>query len=189
VRPKCRGYFVHSSDCGLGLPLWHSSTRPSIQSKLLALPCLYLQVLLKSCRDHWYEDKGMVPGKSQRQVKCRFCPFIMLYRGNRMLAYLGYRPPLGGACDVSTCRMVPPHIRVLFEDCKGVVPLQVGIENEDPPMRDDVSLEPIIADSVDSKTKPLFMSQSTQHSDVVAHDTPPRELRQLNITEGFNVST
>jgi hypothetical protein len=33
------------------------------------------------------------------------------------------------------------------------------------------------------------MSQSTQHYDVVAHGTPPRELHQLNITEGFNVST
>jgi hypothetical protein len=33
------------------------------------------------------------------------------------------------------------------------------------------------------------MSQSTQHFDVVAYGTPLRELRQLNITEGFNVST
>jgi hypothetical protein len=106
-----------------------------------------------------------------------------------MLAHLGYRPPLGGACDVTTCRMVPPHIRVLFEDCGGVVPLHVSIENEDPPVQNDVPLEPIIADSVDSETEHLLMSQSTQHSDVVAHGTPPRELRQLNITEGFNVST
>ena len=99
-----------------------------------------------------------------------------------MLAYLGYRPPLGGACDVSTCKMVPPHIRVLFEDCGGVVPLHVGIVNEDPPVRDDVPLEPIIADSVDSETEPLPMSQSNQHFDVVAHGTPPCELCQLNIT-------
>jgi hypothetical protein len=106
-----------------------------------------------------------------------------------MLAHLGYIPPLGGSCDVSTCRMVPPHIRVLFEDCGGVVPLHVGIENEDPPVRDDVPLEPIIADSVDSEPEPLLMSQSTQQYDVVAHGTPPRELHQLNITEGFNVST
>ena len=106
-----------------------------------------------------------------------------------MLAHLGYRPPLGGACDVSSCRMVPPHVRVLFENCGGNVPLHVGIVNEDSPMRDDVPLEPIIADSVVSETEPLLMSQSTQHSDVVIYGTPPRELRQLNITEGFNVST
>ena len=49
MRPECRGYFVQSSDCELGLPLWHSSTGPSMRSKLLALTCLYLQVLLKSC--------------------------------------------------------------------------------------------------------------------------------------------
>jgi hypothetical protein len=40
---------VHSSHCELGMPLWHSSTGPSMRSQLLALPCLYLQVLLKSC--------------------------------------------------------------------------------------------------------------------------------------------
>jgi hypothetical protein len=106
-----------------------------------------------------------------------------------MLAHLGYRPPLGGACDVSSCRMVPPHIRVLFENCGGNVPLHVGIVNEDSPMRDDVPLEPIIADSVVNETEPLLMSQSTQHSDLVIYSTPPRELRQLNIPEGFNVST
>jgi hypothetical protein len=49
VRPECRGYFVHSSDCELRLRLWHSSIGPSMRSKLLALSCLYLQVLLKSC--------------------------------------------------------------------------------------------------------------------------------------------
>ena len=46
------------------------------------------------------------------------------------------------------------------------MPLHVGIVNEDSPMRDDVPLEPIIADSVVSETEPLLMSQSTQHSDV-----------------------
>lgn len=106
-----------------------------------------------------------------------------------MLAHLGYRPPVGGACDVSTCRMVPPHIRVLFEHCRGIVPLYVGILNEDSPVRDIVPLEPIIADSVIGETEPLLMSQPTQQSDDVIYGTPPRELRQLNITEGFNVST
>ena len=38
--------------------------------------------------DHWYEDKEVVPGRSQKQVKCRFCPHIMSYQGNKMLAYL-----------------------------------------------------------------------------------------------------
>ena len=70
--------------------------------------------------DHWYEDKGMVPSRSQKQVKCRFCPHIMSYQGDRMLAHLGYRPGLGASRDVSICRMVPLHIRVLFEECAGV---------------------------------------------------------------------
>ena len=106
-----------------------------------------------------------------------------------ILDQLDYRPLLEGACDVSSCTMVPPHIRVLFEHCGGNRPLYVGIVNEDSPMRDDVPLEPIIADSVVSETEPLLMSQSTQHSDLVIYSTPPRELRQLNILEGFNVST
>ena len=49
MRPDCRGYFVHYSHCELGMPLWHSSTCASMRSKELALPCLYLQVLMKSC--------------------------------------------------------------------------------------------------------------------------------------------
>ena len=48
-----------------------------------------------------------------------------------MLAHLGYRPLVGGAHDVSTYRMVPSYIRVLFEECGGVVPEYVGIANED----------------------------------------------------------
>jgi hypothetical protein len=80
-----------------------------------------------------------------------------------MLAHLGYRPHVGGVCDVSTCRMVPPHIRVLFEHCGGIVPLHVGIVNDDSPVPNIVPLEPIIADSVISETEPLLMSQSTQH--------------------------
>ena len=82
--------------------------------------------------DYWYEDKEMVPGRSQKQVKCRFCPHIMSYRGDRMLAHLGYRPGLGASHNVSICRMVPPHIRVLFEECASFVPEPVGIATEDP---------------------------------------------------------
>ena len=84
----------------------------------------------------------MVPGKSQRQVKCRFCLRIISYRGDRMLAHLGYRPPLEGACDVFTYRMVSLRIRVLFEEYGGIVPEHVGIVNKHPLVQDDIPLEP-----------------------------------------------
>ena len=69
-----------------------------------------------------------------------------------MLAHLGYRPPLEGARDVSTYRMIPPHIRVLFEECGGIVPKHIGIVNEDPLVRDDVPLESILLQYVDNET-------------------------------------
>ena len=56
--------------------------------------------------DCWYEDNGVLPGKSQQRVKCRFCPHIMSYRDDSMLVHLGYRTLVGVARDVSTCRMV-----------------------------------------------------------------------------------
>ena len=137
--------------------------------------------------DHWYEDKGMVPGRSQKQVKCRFCPHIMSYLGDIMLARVGYRP-LGASRDVSICRMVPPHIRVLFEEYAGVVLEPVGIATKDPHVEHNVSLKPILSRSVNREREPLQMSQTTSRSNTRVHDTPPQELRQLNISEGFNAS-
>ena len=143
---------------------------------------LYLQVCFEAmpCRndawDHGYEDKGMVPGRSQKQVKCRFCPHIMSYRGNKMLAHLGYRLGLGASRDVSICRMVPPHIRVLFEECAGVVPKSVGIATEDPHVEHDVLLETFWSQSVNREREPLQMSQMTSQSNTRVQDTPPQEL-------------
>lgn len=126
--------------------------------------------------DHWYEDKGVVPGRSQKQVKCRFCLHIMSYQGDRMLAYLGYRPLLRGSRDVSICRMVPPHIGVLFEECTGVVHESVGIATEDPHVEDNVPLKPILSQFVNNEKDPLQMFQTTHRSDPRLHDTPPWEL-------------
>ena len=126
--------------------------------------------------DHWYEDKGMVPGRSQKQVKCRFCPHIMSYRSDRMLVRLGYRPGLGASRDVSICRMVPLHIKVLFEECVGVVPESVGITTKDPHVEHDVPLEPILSQSVNREREPLQMSQMTSRSNTKVQDTPPQEL-------------
>ena len=113
--------------------------------------------------DHWYEDKGVVPGRSQKQVKCKFCPHIMFYQGDRMFVHLGYRP-LGASRDVSICRMVPPHIKVLFEECTGIVPKAIGIvpkaigiATKDPHVEHDVPLEPILSQSVNRERKPLQM--------------------------------
>ena len=106
-----------------------------------------------------------------------------------MLAHLGYRPAVGGARDVSTCTMIPSYIKVLFEECRGVVSEHVGIANEDPEMEDNASVEPILSQSVDNEMLPLLMSQSTDRYDPTPQDTGLRELRQLNIIEGFNTST
>ena len=106
-----------------------------------------------------------------------------------MLAHLGYRPNLGASRDVSICRMVPPHIRVLFEECAGIVLEPVGIGTEDPHVEHDVPLEPILSQSVNREREPLQMSQATSRSNTRVQDTPPQELQQLNIFEGFNAST
>ena len=85
--------------------------------------------------------------------------------------------------------MVPPHIRVLFEEYAGVVPKPVGIGTEDPHVEHDVPLEPLLSQSVNREREPLQMSQATSQSNTRIQDTPPQELRQLNISEGFNAST
>ena len=127
-------------------------------------------------------------GRSQKQVKCKFFPHIMSYQDDRMLAHLGYRP-LGASRDVSIYRMVPLYIKILFEECVGVVPEPIGIATEDPHMEHDVMLEPILSQSINNNREPLQMSQTTSWSNTRVHDTPPQELRQLNIFEGFNAST
>ena len=93
-----------------------------------------------------------------------------------MLAHLGYRPTIGEARDVSTCTMVPSYIRILFEECRGVVPEHVGFANKDPEMEDDALVEPILSQSLDIETLPLLMSQSTDRSNPTPQDTRPREL-------------
>ena len=78
-----------------------------------------------------------------------------------MLAHLGYRLAVGGACDVSMCTMVPSYIRILFEECGGIVLEHVSIAIEDPKMEDNTSVEPIFSQSLDNETLPLLISQST----------------------------
>ena len=56
-------------------------------------------------------------------------------------------------------------------------------------MEHDVPLEPILSQSVNMEREPLQMSQATSRSNTRVQDTPPQELRQLNISEGFNAST
>ena len=89
-----------------------------------------------------------------------------------MLAHLGYRP-LGASHDVSICRMVPPHIIVLFEECTGIVPKPVSIATEDPHVEHDVLLEPILLQFVNSKRESLQMSQTTSWSNTRVQDTSP----------------
>ena len=56
-------------------------------------------------------------------------------------------------------------------------------------MEHNVPLEPILSQSVNREREPLQMSQATSRSNTRVQDTPPQELRQLNIFEGFNAST
>ena len=60
--------------------------------------------------------------------------------------------------------MVPPHIRVLFEECVGIVPEPVGIGTEDPHVEHNVLLEPLLSQSVNREREPLQMSQATSWS-------------------------
>ena len=72
--------------------------------------------------------------------------------------------------------MVPLHIRVLFEECAGVVLEPVGIATEDPHMEHDVSLEHILSQSINREREPLQMPQTTSRSHTRVQDTPPKEL-------------
>ena len=72
-----------------------------------------------------------------------------------MLAHLGYKPGLGATRNVSICRMVPPHIRVLFEECTGVVSEPIGIATKDPHVKHDLPLEPILLQSKNREREPL----------------------------------
>ena len=71
--------------------------------------------------NHWYDDLEVSAGKLQ-QVKCKFCPFTIAYRADRMLAHLGYRNPQRDVRDVSICKMVFRPTKQLFENCGGMVP-------------------------------------------------------------------
>ena len=65
----------------------------------------------------------------------------------------------------------------------------MGIGTEDLHVEHDVSLEPVLSQSVNREREPLQMSQVTSRSNIRVQDTPSQELRQLNISEGFNAST
>ena len=100
--------------------------------------------------DHWYDDLGVCMGKSQRQVKCKYCPHTVAYRADRMLAHLGYGVPRGGVRDVSVCKMVPQQVKQLFVNCGGIVPalpetMLVGLNTA--PVEEDEVLEPILSQS------------------------------------------
>ena len=142
--------------------------------------------------DSWYEDLGIVPRKTQRQVKCRFCSHTMAYRAVRMLVHLGYRTPHSGPRDVSSCTMVPPSVRLLFQECGGIVPQPIGDPIEDLealPFNNDPLIELVLSQSVAGAAEQVELSQNMQQFELLPRPTPPREMRQLSMTEGFNTST
>ena len=71
----------------------------------------------------------------------------MAYRAVRMLVHLGYRTPHSGPRDVSSCTMVPPSVRLLFQECGGIVPQPIGDPIEDLealPFNNDPLIEPVV---------------------------------------------
>ncbi len=97
--------------------------------------------------DCWYENQGEILGKTQRQVKCRFCPHTIAYRIDRMLVHLGYRTLQGGSYDGTICRMVRPSIRSLFEKCAGIVLEIIGDSTQDLealPLHNETLVEPVL---------------------------------------------
>ena len=141
--------------------------------------------------DLWYEDMGNAPSRSARQVKCLFCSHTMSYRADRMLSHLGYRPRNGGGRDVQVCRLVPPHVRMLFQECDGMVPDRPDVANDVPLHVDDedeVRGESLLSQSVNDDVELFQNSQTTRALESALVDSEPRELRQATLPEGFNTS-
>ena len=147
--------------------------------------------------DHWYDDLGVSTGRLQRQVKCKFCPLIIAYRADRMLARLGYRHPQGGVRDVSICKMVPRSTKQLFENCEGTVPILPTATLEsvnDVRTKEKVEeLELVLSQcgiaAGIAHREPLQSSQSTVPSLREVDDASTCKLRQCSLPEGFNAST
>ena len=175
--------------------------------KILVSTSLYFCRLLfetMPCRndasDHWYDDLEVSAGRLQQQVKCKFCPFAIAYKADRMLAHLGYRHPQGGVRDVSICRMVPRSAKQLFENCGGIVPTlptatlkSVNDVRAEEEVEEVEELEPVllqcrITTGIDHR-EPLQSSQSTVPSLREFDDAPTQELRQHSLPKGFNAST
>lgn len=144
--------------------------------------------------DLWYEDMGNAPSRSARQVKCRYCSHTMSYRADRMLSHMGYRHPSNQGRDVQPCRIVPPHVRVLFLGCNGIVPDRPDVANdvsfshqrvED---EDGIGVEQLLSQSVEGDVEQFHNSQTSRDVDSLLSDREPRELRQATLPEGFNIS-
>ena len=147
--------------------------------------------------DHWYDNLGVSAGKLQRQVMCKFCPLIIAYRADRMLAHLDYKSPQGGVRDVSICKMVPHLAKQLFENCGGIVPTLPNAILEsinDIHTEEKVEeLKPILSQCRTTigiaYREPLQSSQSTIPSLREVDETPMWELRRCSLPKGFNAST
>jgi hypothetical protein len=148
--------------------------------------------------DVWYNDLGLMLGRAQRQIKCKYCPLVMSYRADRMLAHLGYKAPQAGVRDVSICPLVPPAVRRMFQSCGGQVPTMADanmvVLNNTPMIEDEEnSLEPLLSQTgniadhtINNET--IQLSQCTGRSNSNTGGAPPTERRQLSLQEGFNAS-
>ena len=144
--------------------------------------------------DLWYEDMGLAPSRSARQVKCRFCSHIMSYRADRMLSHMGYRHPSNLGRDVQLCRMVPRHVRALFQGCDGIVPDRPDVANDEPYSQqrvdeeNGIGVEHLLSQSVEDDMEQFQNSQMSRNVESVHLDREPQELRQATLPEGFNIS-
>ena len=74
---------------------------------------------------------------------------------------MGYRPRNGGGRDVQVCRMVPPHVRVLFQECHGTVPSSSQVANDEPlglGNEVEVQVEPLLSQSMNDDVEQVRTS-------------------------------
>ena len=132
----------------------------------------------------------MVGARPQRQVRCRICNVTIVYRRDRMFAYFGYRP-LGGPGNygIQICRLLSARVRRLFVDCGGEVPRREPDDVHDIGLGGDGVPDPVIPQAPDNEGARANDGPAMQEPDMAPQGSPPREMRQVNLVQGFNAST
>jgi hypothetical protein len=145
--------------------------------------------------DHWYHDRGVTPGRQNKTYTCKYCLKSIAYRAARLFRHLGYEG--GNTNDIAICMRVPPLIRQQFAESGGIeIHVLVGEplpEHQNEPQSQEDDFEPILSQSVnqseDTRRETISGLQGNPQHAPRTMETPPRELRQLSLNQGFNNST